>query len=212
MIKVLIADDHAVVRKGVRKIIEEHPDIEVIAEAVDGTDVLSKLHSLEVDMVILDITMPNINGLEVLKRLENDFPKLDVLILSMHAEDQYAVRAMKAGASGYLTKDSVPELLITAIRKIASGEKYVSNKVTEELIFELDKDREKLPHQLLSDREFQVLLEIGAGKKRSQIATEMLLSVKTIDTYRARILEKMRLNNNIALTSYLLQHGLLTIK
>jgi len=208
MIKILIADDHPVVRQGLKQILSEEPDMEVLGEAQNSQEVLELVRKEDWDIVILDITMPGRGGLDVLKELKHERPKLAVLILSVHPEDQYAVRALKAHASGYMTKDSAPEELVKAIRKILGGGKYISPTLAERLAFDLESGTEKPLHETLSDREFQVMLMIASGKKVSEIAKEMLLSVKTIDTYRARILEKMRMKTNAELTHYAIKHQL----
>lgn len=208
MIKIIIADDHAIVRKGLRQIVSEQPDMTVI-EARNGQEVLNKLKKTAVDIVILDISMPGRNGIDVLKEIKGRYPKLPVLMLSTYPEDQYAVRALKAGASGYLTKDTATDELVLAIRKTVAGGKYISSYVADKLVSELTGDADKLPHELLSDREYEVLCMIGSGKTVSQIAQELFLSVKTISTYRTRILEKTGLKNNAELTLYVVQHGLL---
>lgn len=208
MIRILIADDHAVVRKGLRQILEEASDIEVGGEAGNGREVMEKIQTGSWDALVLDITMPGQTGLEVLKEVRQVAPKLPVLVLSMHAQEQYAARVLKAGASGYLPKESAPEELIKAVRKVCSGGKYVSADQAEKLIYLFDNTSEKPPHELLSDREFEVLRAIASGKTVSQIAAEIDLSVKTVSTYRARILEKMRMKTNAELTTYAVKNGL----
>jgi len=208
MIKVLIADDHAVVRSGLKQILAETPDIVVAGEATNGREVLEKLEAQSWDVLVLDITMPGRSGLEILKDVKHLKPGLPVLVLSMHAEEQFATRTLKAGASGYLNKESAPEELVKAIRKVCSGGKYVSATQAERMVGELTGDVDKLPHQLLSDREYEILCLIASGKTPTQIATGLSLSVKTVSTYRARILEKMNLTTNAQLTHYAIKSGL----
>ena len=207
-IRVLIADDHAIVRQGLRQILSDTPDMLVAGEAENGVQALQMVRQGGWDVVLMDVTMPERNGIDTLKLLKKEFPKLPVLILSMHPEEHYAIRALKAGASGYLTKQSAPEQLVTAIRQVAGGKKYVSAAVAEELANAIGEDSDKEPHEKLSDREYQTLCMIASGKALSQIADELNLSVKTVSVYRARLLEKMRLKNNAELTHYGLKHGL----
>jgi len=208
MIKVCVIDDHAVVREGLKRIIAENPGMAVTAEAGDGHEALKVLQSHPCDVVLLDITMPNKSGLDVLKELHACTPALPVLVLSMHAEDQYAVRVLRAGAAGYLTKESAPAKLVQAIRKVVRGGKYVSQTLAEKLVYELDSDSSKAPHEALSDREYQVLCLIASGKTVTDIAEELALSVKTISTYRVRILEKLNMKNNAELTRYAIKESL----
>jgi len=208
MLKILIADDHPVVRQGLKQILSEEPDMAVLGEAQNSQEVLELVRKQDWDIVILDITMPGRGGLDVLKELKHERPKLPVLILSVPPEDQYAVRALKAHASGYMTKDSAPDELVNAIRKILRGGKYISPALGEKLAVYLETETEKPLHETLSDREYQVMLMIASGKTVSEIAEELSLSVKTIDTYRARILEKMRMKNHAELMHYAIKHGL----
>lgn len=208
MIKILIADDHSIVREGLKQIVAETDDLEVAAEAANGQQVLDRIRRGDCDLVLLDIAMPGRGGLDTLKLLKLEHPKLPVLILSMYPEEQYAMRALKAGASGYLTKESAPEELITAIRKLARGGKYISPSLAEKLALHLKADTDKPLHETLSDREYQVMLMIASGKTVTQIAGELSLSVKTISTNRARALKKMRMNNNAEFTYYAIKHGL----
>jgi DNA-binding NarL/FixJ family response regulator len=209
MIRILIADDHTIFREGLKHILTEYSDLIVTDEARNGQEVLEKVWNNEYDMVLLDISMPGMNGLEVLKRLKKEKPKLSVLVLSMHPEEQYAVRALKSGASGYLTKESATDELITAIRKISQGRKYITSSLAERLAFGLETDAEKPPHETLSDREYQVLLMIASGKTITQIAKELFLSVKTVSSHRSHILEKMEMKTNAELTHYVIKHNLL---
>jgi DNA-binding NarL/FixJ family response regulator len=208
MLKILIADDHPIVRKGLKQILSEESDMGVVGEAQNSQEVLELVRKQDWDIVILDITMPGRGGIDVLKELKHERPKLPVLMLSVHPEDQYAVRALKAHASGYMTKDSAPEELVKAIRKILRGGKYISSTLAEKLAFDLETETEKPLHETLSDREHQVLLMIASGKTVSEIAKELSLSVKTIDTYRARILEKMKMKTNAELTHYAIKNKL----
>ncbi len=210
MIKILIADDHAIVRQGLKQIVASDLNMAVIGEAQNGHEVIERVRTLLPDVVVLDINMPNKNGLDVLKELKRERPKLPVLILSMHPEDQYAVRVLRAGASGYMTKESAPEELIKALRKVYRGGKYVSPQLAEKLAFDLQLEAEKPVHETLSDREYQVLCMIAQGKTVSAIADETALSVKTISTYRVRLLEKMRMTSNAELTRYALQNQLVS--
>jgi DNA-binding NarL/FixJ family response regulator len=209
MIRLLIADDHAIFREGLKHILEEHPDIIVADEARNGQEVLDKVWKNPYDMVLLDIGMPGIPAIEVLKQVRNERPRLPVLVLSMYPEDQYAVRFIRAGASGYLTKESAPDELITAIRKITSGRKYITSSIAEKLADEVEPDAGKPAHHGLSDREFEVFRLIASGKTVKEIGDALSLSVKTISTYRTRILEKMKMRTNAELMHYALQHRML---
>ncbi len=207
-IKILIADDHPIVREGYKKILSDTEDMVVADEAENGQEVLEKTRKKEYDLILLDISMPGRSGLEILKELKNEKPKLQVLILSIYPEEQYAIRAFRAGASGYLTKASAPNELITAIRKIAQGGRYISSSLAEKLTYYLDVDAAKPLHETLSDREYQVMLMIASGKTVTEIAEELHLSVKTISTYRTHIIEKMKLKNNAEITLYAVQNKL----
>jgi DNA-binding NarL/FixJ family response regulator len=211
MIRVLIADDHAVVRQGLKQILQDTREMVVAGEAVNGQEVLEKVRAEAWDVVILDISMPGHSGLDILKELGYERPKLPVLVLSMYPEDQFAMRVLKAGASGYLTKDSAPDELVKAVRKVASGGKYVSPFLAEKLAFEIGPDSNKLSHETLSDREFQVLRMIATGKAVGEIAAELSLSAKTISTYRARLLQKMNLATNAELIRYAIQNRLIDL-
>ncbi|MEK7832180.1 MAG: response regulator transcription factor, partial [Acidobacteriota bacterium] len=193
MFKILIADDHAVVRRGLRQIISDEQDFEVVGEAKNGQEVLDLIEVKECDVVVLDITMPDKNGLAVLQEAKLTQPKLPILILSMHPEDQFALRALKLGAAGYLTKESAPEELIGALRKVISGGKYISSTLAEQLVSEISSDSPRPSPERLSEREFQVLRKIAQGKTIGQIADDMTLSVKTVSTYRTRLLVKMKM-------------------
>jgi DNA-binding NarL/FixJ family response regulator len=205
--RVLIADDHAIVRKGLRQILEENSDITVTAEAVNGQDVLEKMRNGSFDLVLLDISMPGRNGLDVLKDIKASHPGLPVLMLSMYPEEQYAVRALKSGASGYLTKESAPDELMEAVKKVIKGGKYISSSLAEKLAMDLTGGSIN-PHEMLSDREFQVMAMIASGKAVKEIADELSLSVKTISTYRTRVLEKMNMHNNAEITRYAIENRL----
>lgn len=206
--KVLIVDDHAVVRQGIKQILTEMSEPVEIGEAGNGGDAIRMLRDGDWDMVLLDIGLPGKNGVEVLKQIKTEWKKLPVLMLSMYPEDQYALRAIRAGASGYMTKESAPDELLSAISKVKNGGRYISAEVAEKLVFELDDSSDELPHQGLSDREFEVLRLIASGKTVSEIAELLSLSVKTISTYRSRILEKMKMKHNAELTHYALKHEL----
>lgn len=208
MTRVLVADDHAVVRRGLGQIIAEEVDIEVGAEASNGSEVLSLIDEDDFDAVVLDINMPGMDGLDTLKQLRAIRPDIPVLVLSMHAEEEYAIRVLKAGASGYLNKESAPDELVTAIRRISQGGKYMSSEVAECLLSHINAGGEGPLHANLSDREFQVLCLISSGKTVSEIAEQLALSVKTISTYRARVLDKMNMKNNAELTHYAIKNEL----
>jgi two-component system invasion response regulator UvrY len=208
MIKILIADDHAIVREGLKQIVAETTDMVVADEASAGHEVLAKVSEKEFDVLVLDITMPGTNGLDVLKQLKSQKSDLPVLVLSIHPEEQYAVRVLRAGAAGYLTKESAPDELITAIRKVSMGRKYVTPSLAEKLAFDLEPGAEKPLHEFLSDREYQVLCMIASGKTAAEIAEELFLSKKTISTYRSRIVEKMKMKSNAELIHYAIKHKL----
>lgn len=206
--KILITDDHAIVRKGLKGLLLSEFKNADVEEASNGTEALEKVASGDWDLILLDISMPGKNGIEVLKQLRNEQIKTPVLMLTMQPEDQYAIRSLKAGASGFITKESATEELLTAVHKVLSGHKYVSDALAEKLASPAYKKSSDLPHQQLSDREMQVLQLIASGKTVSEIAAEIKLSVNTISTYRARILEKLGLHNNAELTRYAFDHRL----
>ena len=208
MLRVLVADDHAVVREGLKGILLEEFGQVSFGEACDGQELMGAIQKQEWDILILDITMPGKSGLDALKEIRQIRPKLPVLVLSMHPEDQFAVRMLKAGAAGYMTKERAPEELIGAIKKVLAGGKYVSSTLAERLAFNLDQETEKAPHEMLSDREYEVLCMIASGKTVGEIADILYLSVKTVSTYRARILEKMNLRTNAELTHYAMKNHL----
>lgn len=209
MIKILIVDDHPIVRKGMRQILSEVDDIQITDESDKACDVPVKIRQQHFDVVLLDISLPDVNGLEVLKQIKYEKPDLPVLILSTYPEEQYAVRTLKAGAAGYLTKDKAPGELINAIRKVSVGRKYISSYVAEKLADELYKDSGKLPHETLSDREYQILTLIAEGKTCNEIADMLSLSNKTVATYRSRILEKMDMKNNADIIRYALHNHII---
>lgn len=208
MLKILIADDHGIVRAGLKQVLADTPDMTVTDEAGATEEAIRKALDGDFDVVVLDISMPGRGGLEVLQQIKSQKPKLPVLVLSMHPEEQYALRVLKAGAAGYLTKESVTEELIDAIRKVSNGMKYVSPDLAQEIAFALDSDTERPIEETLSDREFQVLCMIASGKTPREIAEELSLSVKTVSTYRSRILEKMRMKSNAELTNYAIKNNL----
>ena len=208
-LRVLIADDHPVVRRGVRGILEDAPDVGEVAEAETPQQVLDLVRAARWDVLLLDLGLPGRGGLEVLKDVRQEYPKLPVLILSMQPESQYAIRALRAGAAGYLTKESAPESLLIAIRKVHAGGRYVSAALAEQLAAEVGMDADTPPHQRLSDREFEVMRMLAAGRSVGQVADQLSLSVKTISTYRARILEKMGMATNADLTQYALRNHLI---
>lgn len=208
MIRVLVADDHAVVRRGLVQVLEEAPDMVAAGEASTGRQVLQAVQEHDYDVLVLDIAMPDGGGLEVLRELQSLKPDLPVLILSMYSERQYAVRALKAGAAGYLTKESAPGELIAALRKVAGGGGYVTQSLAERLVQVLRVEPAQEPHAILSDREYQVMTMLATGKSVTDIATELALSVKTVSTYRARILAKLGLKNTVEVVRYALERGL----
>lgn len=208
MLRVLVIDDFPLFRRGVRDLVVEGFHGAKIGEAGNAHEMLELLRLKPWDVAVMDISMPGMNGLDALKQVKQEFPDLPVLILSMHPEEQYAIRTIKAGADGYLTKSSAPEELVKAIKKVHEGGKYVSAELGEALAFTASLGSEKRPHELLSDREYEVLCLIGSGKTVGEIAVETNLSVTTISTYRARILEKMRMKTNAELARYAIQQGL----
>ncbi len=208
MIRVLICDDHSIVREGMKKIIGKADDMTVESEAANGQEVLATALDEEFDVVVLDITMPGKNGLEILGDLKRDRPDLPVLILSMHGEERFGVEAHKAGADGYLTKDKASENLVDAIRRIHAGGKYISPDLAERLALEIRERSSKNAHETLSKRELQVLRLLAKGNTVTEAARRLMLSVKTVSTYRARILEKMKMKTNSELTYYAIQNGL----
>lgn len=208
MIRIVIADDHAIVREGLKQVLSAAQDLTVVGEAQDGFEVLARVRQLDFDLLLLDLSMPGKSGIELIRQVRAERPKLRVLVLSMHGEEQYAVRAIKAGAAGYLTKESAPSQLVSAIRRVASGGAFVSPMVAEQLALGAMPQGEGPPHSALSDREFQVFQMIVAGRSVTEIAEALNLSVKTISTHKARILQKMGMNNPAELIRYAIQHRL----
>jgi DNA-binding NarL/FixJ family response regulator len=208
--KILITDDHPIVRQGLKQLLRETFESIVVDEAANGTEALDKITKDKYDIVLLDIAMPGMNGLEVLKEIQKFNKTLPVLIISIYPEDQYALRCLKAGASGYLTKDTASDELTLAVERILSGKKYVSPTLADKLARHLNEGAPRLPHELLSDREDQVMRYIASGKTATEIAAELSLSVKTINTYRNRILKKMQIKNSAELIRYAVQNQLLT--
>ena len=207
-VSIIIADDNPVVRAGLRQILAESGEIRQIAEASDGQDLLEKLKKTRYDIILLDITMPGRNGLEILKELRILYPSTPVLVLSVHPEEQYALRVIRSGAAGYLTKETAPENLLEAIRRILGGKKYITPEIAEILAASLDGKGDLAPHLRLSDREFETLRMIAQGKSLTEIAGEMFLNVKTISTYRRRILDKMNMKSTAELVNYAVKNGL----
>ncbi|HWU97264.1 MAG TPA: response regulator transcription factor [Oxalicibacterium sp.] len=208
VIKVLIADDHAIVREGLKQMLADTKDIAVAGHAENGTEAIRLARDVSHHVLLLDISMPDRSGIEVLKQVRKESPKTAVLMLSMHREDQYAIRALKAGASGYLNKQSAPAELVNAIRQVAAGRKYISAALAQELANQISDDHEIPLHETLSDREYQTLTMIASGKTVSDIAAELVLSVKTISMYRSRLLQKMKLRHNAELTHYAIKNHL----
>ena len=209
MIRVLIVDDHALVRQGLKRILNETGDIAAVGEAANGVDAIKRIREGDCDVILLDISMPGKSGVDTLKQIIAECRGGKVLILSMHPEDQYAVRLMKVGAAGYMTKESAPEELVEAIRKVARGRKYISPTLAELLLSELDSDLDKPAHETLTDREYEIFRLIGSGKTVPEIAVILSLSVKTISTHRAHILDKMKLKNNAELVVYAIRNELI---
>jgi DNA-binding NarL/FixJ family response regulator len=209
MIKVLIADDHALIRKGLKQLLDDTDDMRMTGEAENGMQAIRMVDESAYDVVLLDISMPDKHGIEVLKQLKTNHPQLPVLMLSMHPEEQYALRSMKAGAAGYLNKQSAPLQLVTAIRQVASGKKYISTELAEQLANGLSQGYQELLHQTLSNREYQTLCLMASGKKLSEMAEIMSLSPKTVSVYRSRLLEKMKLKNNAEAIHYAISNHLI---
>lgn len=212
MIRVLLADDHDIVRAGLRRIIEEAGDIEVVSEAADGQEAISQVHRTKPDVAIIDISMPGVDGLEVIRQVHHYYPKLPIIILTMHEEEQYVVRAIEAGAQGYLTKRSAPEQLVKAIRKVYAGGRALSDAAAESLALRLaSRSRGRSPVDTLSHREIQVLRNLALGKTVREIAEAYHISPKTVDTYRARLLKKLNLRNNAELSRFAIQNRLVEL-
>lgn len=208
--KVLIADDHTIIREGLKKILSNLPEVELIEEAGNGLEVMNMVAKAKFDIVILDISMPGKSGLEVLKELKQKKPNLAVLILSVNPEEQYAIRALKSGASGYISKSSASDELINAVRIIHAGGKYITQNIAEKLVHEIEDDKVKAPHEKLSNREYQVMCMIAAGKSIREISDFLSLSVKTVSVYRVRVLEKLKMRNNSELTYYVIKNKLIS--
>ena len=211
MIKILIADDHAIVREGLKQIVAEEKDMLVAGEAGNTNEMFELLKKEHFAIIILDISMPGRSGLEALKFLKKNYPQVPALILSMFSEEQYGLRALKAGAAGYLKKVSAPTELVSAIRKIVNGGKYINQSLAEKLADEYDSDRKERMHDKLSNREYQIMCLIASGKSTEEIAIDLSISINTVYTYRNRILEKMHLKSNVELTQYALQNNLIEI-
>ena len=209
MIKIMIVDDHPIVRSGLKNIISDESDMQIVCEASSGKQVEKLVRENDLDIIILDISLPDISGFEILTRLRNLFPDIPVLILSIMSEDLYASKTLKAGASGFINKESAPEELIIAIRKIISGNQYISPLFAEKIALDVKGKLLKAPHDRLSSREFQVLTFIASGKPLSEIANNLSLNIKTVSTYRTRILEKMNVKSNADLVKYCINQGLL---
>lgn len=209
MTRILIADDHQIVRAGLRTLLAEFPDFSVNGEAGSGIEAIKMVREADWEVVLLDISMPDMNGVDTLKQIKRAKPDLPVLILSMHPEDQYAVNLMRAGASGYVCKEGAPDQLVTAIRTVTQGRRYISPALGEILAADLNGSGQKSLHSELSEREFQVFCKLAAGQAVSDIANELFLSVKTVSTYRSRILEKMAMKTNADLTYYAIKNGLI---
>jgi len=208
MIRAIVADDHAVVRRGLRELLAESSEVTVIGEAGTARETLEQVRNGKWDVLVLDINLPDGSGLDVLRQVKQEYPQLPVLILTIYAEEQFAVRALRAGAAGYLTKESAPEELLDAIRKVVHGGRYISPALAERLALLADPQAERQPHETLSDREFQVFRTLASGRTVSQVADALHLSVKTVSTYRARVLEKMGLQTNAELTMYAVRNGI----
>ncbi|MDO8262386.1 MAG: response regulator transcription factor [Gallionella sp.] len=208
MTRILIVDDHAIVRQGLARILEKNQGMKIVAECDNGIDALNWLRGNDCDIALIDISMPGMNGIDLLKQLREEKPKLPVLVISIYPEDQYAVRLIKAGAAGYLTKGCAPAIVVEAVCQIANGKKYISPTVAEMLANEFGAQDGKLPHETLSDREYQIFLLLAEAKTVSEIADALALSGKTISTYRSRILEKMHLRNNAELMHYVIEKQL----
>ena len=211
MIRLLICDDHVIVRQGLKQILTDAPDFEIAAEAGDGPEAIGRIRQGGIDVVLLDIALPGRDGLDVLRQLHQEFPKLPVLIVSTYPEKQYALRSLRLGAAGYLNKGADPIELITAVRKVAEGGMFVSPTVAETLAAAMRKDTGQPPHELLSPREYQVFTLIAGGKTLSEIATQLSLSLNTVSTYRSRIMEKIDTHNDVETALYAVQHHLVSM-
>jgi len=208
MIRIVVADDHTIVREGLKQLLSAASDLSVVGEAQNGHEVLARVRALDFDVLLLDMSMPGKSGIELIKQVRGEKPKLRILVLSMHEEEQYAVRAIKAGASGYLTKDSASMQLVSAIRKVAGGGAFITDSVAQQLALGAMPQTEGPPHSALSDREFQVFRELASGKGVTDIAAQLNLSVKTVSTHKARIMQKMNISNPAELIRYAIHHRL----
>ena len=209
MIRIVLADDHTILREGLKQVLSAASDLSIVGEARDGHEVLERVRELEFDVLLLDLSMPGKNGIELIKQVRAEKPRLRIMVLSMHQETQYAVRAIRAGASGYLTKEGASAQLVSAIRKVAGGGAFITDAVAQQLALGAMPHADGPPHHLLSDREFQVFRLLVAGKTVSEIAGQLNLSVKTVSTHKARIMQKMNLSNATELIRYAIQHGLI---
>ncbi len=207
MIRILIADDHAIVRGGLKQIIATTTDIVAAGEATHGAEVIDKVRQIDLDLLLLDMTMPGLSGIDLVRRVRGDKPDLPILVLSMHNEGQVVSRALRAGATGYVTKDSDPAILLSAIRKVAGGGRFIDPALVDAIVFEVG-DSDKAPHECLSDREFQVLQKIVGGEAIGEIGASLNLSAKTISTHKMRLMQKLCVDNNAALIRYAIRHGL----
>lgn len=207
--KILICDDHKIVREGLKQILQQLKNVTSIEEAGDGNEALSLIKNEDFDIILLDITLPERNGLEILQSIKQKWPLVNVLMLSMHPQEQYAIRALKLGASGYLTKDTASEELLLAVKKISAGGKYISLSLAENLAYHFDEDATKLKHEALSNREFEVMVKLANGKSLQEIGNELFISDKTVSTYRSRIMEKMGFSKNTDLTRYCIENKLI---
>ena len=207
--RILIADDHAVVRQGLKQILTTDPDMVVTGEARDGAEAIELARKVEWDVAVLDYSMPGPSGIDLLNEIKREFPERPVLVLSMHPEDVHATRVLKAGGSGYITKESASQELASAIKKVANGGKYISQSLAEILALEISPDNRKFPHEALSDREYRVMWLLASGKQINQIAKEMSLSPSTVSTYRSRILKKLKVSTNAELVRYAISHRLI---
>ncbi len=208
MIRIALADDHLIVRRGLKQLLSEEVDFQVVAEAADGSETLKLVGESDFDVLVLDMSMPGRSGIELIKLIKAEKPKLPILVLTMHQEEQYAVRAMKAGAKGYLTKESAPEQLVSAIRKVAAGGAFITPAVAERIAMDYGVPQDEASHTQLSDREYQIFELLVAGRNVTAIADTLCVSVKTISTHKARILQKMRMSSNADLIHYAIEHAL----
>ncbi|KAF0140525.1 MAG: Response regulator [Stygiobacter sp.] len=207
--KIVIVDDHELVREGLKKVLLKESGIQLVGEASNALELFKLLEETEVDLVVLDITMPGRSGLDIISEIKNLNDNIRILILSMHPEERFALRALKAGASGYLSKEAAARELVSAIRKIMSGSRYISAALADHLVSNLDKEPGKLPHETLSNREFEIFRLIAKGKSVGQIAEELILSVNTITSYRSRMMEKMTFSSNAEIVRYAIEHNLI---